>query len=236
MTHMKTVRSNWRMAYNTMMHVLLENTKLLLRDIHGFAVLRKKAPMKIMVVGRSGSGKDTLANLLKETYGYTQLYSTTTRPRRTPNEDTHVFVSEEEANQMTDRVAETVIDGYQYFATKGQLEESDIYLIDPRGLDCVCKNAPDTPLYVVYVEASQDTRLRRAKARAADPDEAEKIFYSRQASEDAQFTEFETLIKDREAFQKAYPTARRLRILANDNDDITNIQAFAQMLDWEVNK
>ena len=228
--------NNYRVTLNTLVQVLSESVKGLAKDVGGFAVFRKKAPMKIMVVGRSGSGKDTLANVLKDTYGYSQLYSTTTRPRRTPDEATHVFVTEEEANQMTERVAETVIDGYQYFATKGQFEECDIYVIDPRGLDCVCKNAPDIPLYVVYVEASQDTRLARAKSRAADPDEAEKIFYSRQADEDAQFSEFEALIKDKEAFRKAYPTARVLRILANDNDDVSNVQAFAQMVDWEVNK
>lgn len=228
--------NNYRVTLNTLVQVLSESIKGLAKDIGGFAVFRKKAPMKIMVVGRSGSGKDTLANTLKDIYGYSQLYSTTTRPRRTPDEATHVFVTEEEANQMTERVAETVIDGYQYFATKGQFEECDIYVIDPRGLDCVCKNAPDIPLYVVYVEASQDTRLARAKSRAADPESAEKIFYSRQADEDAQFSEFEALIKDKEAFRKAYPTARVLRILANDNDDVSNVQAFAQMVDWEVNK
>lgn len=228
--------NNYRVTLNTLVQVLSESVKGLAKDVGGFAVFRKKAPMKIMVVGRSGSGKDTLANVLKDTYGYSQLYSTTTRPRRTPDEATHVFVTEEEANQMTERVAETVIDGYQYFATKGQFEECDIYVIDPRGLDCVCKNAPDIPLYVVYVEASQDTRLARAKSRAADPEVAEKIFYSRQADEDAQFSEFEALIKDKEVFRKVYPTARTLRILANDNDDVSNVQAFAQMVDWEVNK
>lgn len=233
---MNSTGNKWHTRYNLMMSTLIDSAKQLLNDIHGFAVLRKKAPMKIMVVGRSGSGKDTLANVLKDTYGYSQLYSTTTRPRRTPDEATHVFVTEEEANKMTERVAETVIDGYQYFATKGQFEESDVYLIDPRGLDCVCKNAPDIPLYVVYVEASQETRLQRAKARAADPELAEKVFYSRQASEDAQFSEFEALIKDRNAFQKAYPTTRRLRILANDNNDPTCVSSFAQMVDWEINK
>lgn len=207
----------------------------LFSDIHGFALLHKKAPMKIMIIGRSGSGKDTLARILTEQYGYRQLFSTTTRPRRTPNEDTHVFVTEEEANKMTERVAETVIDGYQYFATKGQLDESDIYVIDPRGLDCVCKNAPETPLYVVYVEASQDTRLNRAKRRAADSVAAEKIFYSRQADEDAQFSAFEALIQDKDAFQKAYPTTRVLRILSNNSDDVSNVQAFAQMVNCEIN-
>ena len=222
----------WRIGYDTMVNCLLNAIKKLLHDIHGFAVLHRKAAMKIIIVGRSGSGKDTLARILQELFGYYQLLSYTTRPRRTPTEATHEFRTKEEAALLTDRVAETVINGYEYFATRQQFEECDIYLIDPKGLDSLCKNAPDIPLYVVYVEASQDTRLRRAKSRAADPDEAEEIFYSRQADEDAQFSAFEALLKDKKAFQKVYPSARVLRILANDNDDISNVQAFAQMLDW----
>lgn len=226
----------WRIGYDTMLSMCIKTLKQLIQDVHGFAVMRKKAPMKIIIVGRSGSGKDTLARILLELFGYIQLLSYTTRPRRTPTEATHEFCTKEEAALLTDRVAETVINGYEYFATRQQFEECDVYLIDPNGLDSLCKNAPDIPLYVVYVEASQDTRLRRAKSRAADPDEAEKIFYSRQADEDAQFSAFEALLKDKKAFQKTYPSARVLRILANDNDDISNIQAFAQMVDWEVNK
>ena len=233
---MKTINHNWRIGYDTMFRVLTKSAKELLSDIRGSAILRQKSPMKIIIVGRSGSGKDTLAHVLQDTFGYTQLLSYATRPRRTPTEASHRFVSEEEAAQLTDRVAYTVINGYQYFATREQFKECDIYLIDPNGLDSLCKNASEIPLYVVYVEASQDTRLRRAKSRAADPDEAEKIFYSRQADEDAQFSAFEELLKDKKAFQKAYPSARVLRILANDNDDITNVQAFAQMLEWEVHK
>lgn len=191
---------------------------------------------KIMVIGRSGSGKDTLAGVMKDLFGYKQLYSTTTRPKRTPDEATHVFVTEEEANKMTKRVAETVIDGYQYFATVGQLEESDIYLIDPRGLDCVCKNAPEYPLYVVYVDASEATRLDRAKKRAADADLAEKVFYSRQADEDAQFTEFENLLKNADEFNKRYPTVVAVKILNNDDSNTTaHIEQFARTLHAELN-
>lgn len=226
----------WRIGHGTMIRMVFNALKKLVHDIRGCAVLRKKSPMKIIIVGRSGSGKDTLARILQELFGYLQLLSYTTRPRRTPTEATHEFRTKEEAALLTDRVAETVINGYEYFATRQQFEECDIYLIDPNGLDSLCKNAPDIPLYVVYVEASQDTRLRRAKGRAADPDEAEKIFYSRQADEDAQFSAFEELLKDKRAFQKVYPSARVLRILANDNDDISNVQAFAQMLNLEVNK
>ena len=157
-----------------------------------------------------------------------QLCSVTTRPRRFPGENTHVFVTEEEANQMTERVAETVIAGYQYFATVGQFEECDVYVIDPRGLDCVCKKAPHIPTYAVYVTATDDVRLARAKSRAADPELAEKVFKERHADEDAQFTEFEQLLAQGEdAFKKVYPTAQYVKVVDNNGADMTNLRAAA---------
>lgn len=190
-----------------------------------------KGKRKIMIVGRSGSGKDTLAAFLTNRFDMEQLCSTTTRPRRYPGEATHVFVSEEEANQMTERVAETVIDGYQYFATKGQFEECDIYVIDPRGLECVCANASDTELCVVYVNASHDTRLNRAKNRAEDPVLAEKVFESRHSDENAMFEEFESYVyADASECAKKYPTAKVIVTIGNDRDDIARMERIAAQI------
>ena len=158
-----------------------------------------------------------------------QLCSVTTRPRRYPGEDTHVFVSEEEANKMTERVAETVIAGYQYFATVGQFEECDVYVIDPRGLSCVCTKAPHIPTYAVYVTANDDVRLNRAKSRAADPELAEKVFKERHADEDAQFSEFEQLLtQGEEAFKKVYTTVKHLKVVDNNGADTTNLREAAK--------
>lgn len=190
-----------------------------------------KNDRKIMIVGRSGSGKDTLAALLTNRFGMDQLCSTTTRPRRYEGEATHVFVSEEEANLMTERVAETVIDGYQYFATKGQFEECDIYVIDPRGLECVCENAQDTELCVVYVNASHDTRLNRAKKRADDPELAEKVFESRHSDENAMFEDFESYAySDADTFAEKYPTAKVIVTIGNDEDDIARMERIAAQI------
>ena len=42
---------------------------------------------------------------------------------------------------MTDRVTETVINGYQYFATREQFDECDVYVIDPNGLSDLFQRA-----------------------------------------------------------------------------------------------
>ena len=173
---------------------------------------------KIMIVGRSGCGKDTLAYCLTKNHGLKQLISTTTRPPRYTGETAHVFVSEEEANLMTERVAETVINGYQYFATKQQLDESDIYVIDPKGLSDVCDRAPDTELCVVYVQASTQVRRKRAIDRAEDKEEAKKVFDKRHDDENAMFSEFEKLIEvnDLTCFHKLYPTVSAVITLNNE--------------------
>ena len=150
--------------------------------------------MKILIIGRSGSGKSTLANYLTEKYGLKQLESYATRPMRVKNEKGHRFITPEEAKNFTDRVAETVINGYEYFATRQQVDECDVYVIDPKGLVELCKRMPDTKFYVVYLRTLNDSRMRAAINRADDPEKEEEIFKKRNASEDDQFFEFERFL------------------------------------------
>ena len=188
---------------------------------------------KILILGRSASGKDTLAVELTKQFGLKQLCSTTTRPMRYENEDTHVFVTEEEANEMTDRVAETVINGYQYFATRQQLDECDIYVIDPIGLYGLCKNAPNTEFCIVYVHADDATRKARAIGRAANPEEASVIFDKRHADENGQFEKFEKSIcneKERLDFSKKYPNVKSIIWLENNESDANQMKTYAQSI------
>lgn len=191
-----------------------------------------------MIIGRSGCGKDTLAYCLTKNHGLNQLISTTTRPPRYTGEATHVFVSEDEANRMTKRVAETVIDGYQYFATKKQLNECDIYVIDPKGLGDVCERAPDTDLCVVYVKASTVVRRQRAIDRAEDKDEAARVFDSRHADEDGMFSDFENLInaEDLDEFHRQYPTVKKIMILNNESTHIHLMDKKAEEVMLYVNQ
>jgi hypothetical protein len=72
----------------------------------------------ILIIGRSGSGKDFLARELAKN-GLSQVKSYTTRPPRYEGEDTHIFISAEEASRTEGKIATTVINGYEYFATAG---------------------------------------------------------------------------------------------------------------------
>ena len=67
-----------------------------------------------LIVGASGSGKTTVANVLEEKYGYKQLQSYTTRPMRTENEISHTFVNDAFFDQLTDFIGYTSYGNYRY--------------------------------------------------------------------------------------------------------------------------
>lgn len=112
--------------------------------------------MKFLIVGRTASGKDTLREVLERKYGWRFVKSYTTRQKRYPDEDTHVFVSKEYAASVADKVAVTHFDNGngldEYFATRRQVEEADAYIVDPNGFRQVVKAMEGcTKLALVYV-------------------------------------------------------------------------------------
>lgn len=149
--------------------------------------------MLICIIGRTGSGKDYLAKKLEEK-GLKQIKSYTTRPKRNENEDTHTFITKEEANEITDKIAVTEINGYEYFATYSQVKDNDIYIIDPNGLKVLSENLKDEKMMVVYVKADDNERKSRAINRADNKEKELEIFNKRNESENEQFTEFENLL------------------------------------------
>jgi guanylate kinase len=115
-----------------------------------------------LIVGESGSGKTTLVNELEKKHGLKQLVSYTTRPRRTPNEQGHIFVTDEEFNTLTDMVAFTEFNGFRYCATSEQVEECDTYVIDPAGVEYFkASYRGDKIPVMVYVYTHANLRAKR---------------------------------------------------------------------------
>ena len=150
--------------------------------------------MKILIVGRTATGKDRLAKALSER-GLKIVQSYTTREKRTPDEDTHTFITNEEAASYTDRVAETVIGGTLYFATRKQVEEGDVYIVDPKGFYDVTSNMPDTAFFLMYCSADPEESLLRALERSSDPQKAEEEWKKRTEAEAEEFFDFEKEIE-----------------------------------------
>lgn len=146
---------------------------------------------RLLIIGRTASGKDTLADALRRACGMTFVKSCTTRPRRTPDEDTHVFLTTRQAEQLVrDAVAYTRIGDYIYFTTAQQVMETEGYVIDPIGMSMLCTNMPNTQFVIAYVHADDAQRRRHALLRGDATREA-AAFAKRDASEDAEFDGFE---------------------------------------------
>jgi guanylate kinase len=116
----------------------------------------------VCLVGESGSGKSTIAQLLEEQYGYTAIPSYTTRPPRNQEEKGHIFVSQEEFDTIrADLVAYTKFSGAEYGATRQQIEQHDIYIIDPAGVEGLAKHIGRENMTVIYIRV--DARTRRCR-------------------------------------------------------------------------
>jgi guanylate kinase len=142
---------------------------------------------KILLTGMSCSGKDSLTTLLEHDE-YKILKSYTTRPRRQNEGDTHIFITKDKVDQYKDdMIAYTKIGEYQYFATKQQLLDSDIYTIDPEGVKYLKSKVKDIDFIVVYINVSEEERKDRAlHIRKDNIEEIEKRF----KAEKKQFDEF----------------------------------------------
>lgn len=116
-----------------------------------------------LFVGRSASGKTTIANMLAEKHGYKQVESYTTRKPRFDCEPGHIFVSEEEFKNLGELAAYTYYNNNHYGTTFEQLSESDIYVIDVPGVESLLEKLQvDTrPICVIYFDASVYNRILR---------------------------------------------------------------------------
>lgn len=129
-----------------------------------------------LLVGRSGSGKSTVANILTERYGWKVLQSYTTRPPRFEGETGHTFVTKEEFDALEDKCAYTLFDGNEYCATSKQVDESDIYIIDPAGVEYFMKEykGSKTPVCVIIDLPKEEAERRMASREGGAIEEAKR--------------------------------------------------------------
>lgn len=120
-----------------------------------------------LVVGPSGSGKTTVVNEICRRYGYTSVNSFTTRERRFPNEQGHLFVSKEKFDELRPKLcAYTMFDGNEYGATSKQVNKHAFYVIDEAGISYFTAHymGGKQPV-VIYIDSDEDAVKARMKAR-----------------------------------------------------------------------
>ena len=137
------------------------------------------------IMGETASGKDTLTKKLREDTGMKAIVSYTTRPRRTNEGDTHIFVDDSVYEQMKDNLAAyTEINGFRYWTTIEQIYDNDIYIIDPNGLETLENlGLEDIDICSIYINVPLEVRLERALYRGDSVED----FFSRNKSEMRQF-------------------------------------------------
>lgn len=126
----------------------------------------------LCIMGKSASGKDTLANKLCERTGFKQIISYTTRERRVGEGDTHIFISNDEYQELEDSgriAAYTQIGQDRYCCTIEQLYENDVYVIDPAGIQHLRElNLPNLRLVTVFINTPDNIREERALNKRGD--------------------------------------------------------------------
>lgn len=122
-----------------------------------------------LIVAPSGAGKTTITEFLENNYGLKSIQSYTTRPPRFEGETGHTFISDEDFDKLTDMVAYTEFDNNRYCATSQQVEENDLYVINPKGTEYFNQfYKGDKQIKIIYIEADITTRYERMKKRAED--------------------------------------------------------------------
>ena len=149
-----------------------------------------------LIIGRSGTGKSTLEEKLCRDYNLKSIKSYSTRPKRSPNEDSHIFISLSDVDNYPNKIATTTINGNFYFATKEQLDESQLYVIDPIGLYELSNNFPDLTFNLIYLKLPKYKHQQYLKNRRKNSNETPELQAQRLESENQQFNQFEEKIKN----------------------------------------
>lgn len=193
--------------------------------------MENKEHILLCVIGRTACGKDSLVNKLSERTGLKVVASYTTRPRRANEGDTHIFTTEDVFNQMQEEgrvAAYTEISGFHYWTTIESLYDSDLYIIDFRGVQTLRElNLPNIRFVTVFVNTPDSVREDRALNKRKD----DKFTFRKRNLDEAQ--QFREMLKNADFdyavsnldFAKSYSVLRWIAtvegIFKNHEEDTT---------------
>ena len=150
----------------------------------------------IVIIGKSRSGKDTIARYLDDIHKVKPIVSYATRPKRDNETDgvEHKFISKKEMENVKKNekmIAYTINKktGYEYCSTLDSFKPDEwrTYILNPEGLYyLVAHMSKETFLHVVYVDCDEDILRQRGVERNESPE----IFEKRISSEREEFDYF----------------------------------------------
>lgn len=155
------------------------------------------------IVGPTGAGKDELTKQLCASLNLKAVTSYTNRPMREDETEgiEHYFRNRSQMKKILEDeevVAYTKIEdpnsgveGYEYCTTKQELEQSDVYCIDPNGIQYLKSKVTDVNLVVIYIATKYEIRRQRvASSGRGNKELILKQFDDRVNNEKAQFERF----------------------------------------------
>lgn len=124
--------------------------------------------MIIVLLGASGSGKSTIEHELATHYGFEKIISYTTREPRKNEENgkDYYFVDNETFNEILNDNLFAEYDEYSQNRLYGTLKSdyidgNKVVVLTPNGLRQIKKNCENENIFIVLVEASLGTRIKR---------------------------------------------------------------------------
>lgn len=189
--------------------------------------------MKYIIIGRTGTGKTALLNMLEQR-GLKPLVTKTTRAMRGPDDTNYVFLSKADAGKIPDddKFLYTILDNDEYFTSKQDVQNADVMVLEPSGVWEVLNEFPNTSFHIISIQES-NPKLRRqfAVARCNGDAAQQQKFSARVIDENDRFTEFEKHMTDCEQNKTVLaPNATRLLRIVNDYTQAT----LEKWADWLI--
>lgn len=137
----------------------------------------------IVIVGKSASGKSTIANVLSEDFKYKKAISATTRPIRAGEVDGeyYYFITDEKFTEMIKNgefIEWAEYRGWRYGTPKSELDkgENTIFVLNPQGLKAFKSLGIDCISF--YIETESGLRIIRQLDRGDDKKEIERRYFT----------------------------------------------------------
>jgi guanylate kinase len=137
--------------------------------------------MRVILIGKSCSGKSTLSKMLQEKGLTRSAITTTSRDPRNyeVNGVDYYFVSEgafEKSIEDDSMLEYDVFNDWYYGITKEEYNRTNLSIVTPRGLQKYRKLIGRDHLFVVYVDTPLEIRYERIQKRGDDPTESLRRF------------------------------------------------------------